>query len=454
MPKILVVDDDRDTCRFIAEVLAAPGREFELATETDRALRPCAHRAVRLGRLRHQPEQPGERSRRAARVQSCESKRSGFTGERIWHAGDRDRSGPRRGIRLHQQAVRHRGGQKNGSASARPGGDLAQSRKLQPSRCQSGELIGRTPAMLAVYNQIARAADSVVPGARSSARVVPGRSWWRVRCTATASGRHAHLWRSTAEPLRRRCSSRSCSATRAGHSPAPLPTRKGSSSKHTVGRCSSTRSAKHRRPPGQTVAGPGGGRSSPGRKQPPDQGRQSHRRGDQPRSWSKPAQEQQFRADLYYRLSVIVIRAAGTPGPAGRHPASHRRVPDRRRAGAQVDRSNCRPAPSMCCSRTTGPATFGSWRTPSNASSCSAGAPSLDPTISQPCCRAVRRETPAGLFEDLPSLEEVERRYIEHVLQAVGRNRTRAADVLGIDRRTLYRMAERYGIKLGDEPDK
>jgi transcriptional regulator with GAF, ATPase, and Fis domain len=63
----------------------------------------------------------------------------------------------------------------------------------------------------------------------------------------------------------------------------------------------------------------------------------------------------------------------------------------------------------------------------------------------------VRRDTPAGLFEDLPSLEEVERRYLEHVLQAVGRNRTRAADVLGIDRRTLYRMAERFGIKLGDE---
>jgi DNA-binding NtrC family response regulator len=64
----------------------------------------------------------------------------------------------------------------------------------------------------------------------------------------------------------------------------------------------------------------------------------------------------------------------------------------------------------------------------------------------------VRRDTPAGLFEDLPSLEEVERRYLEHVLQAVGRNRTRAADVLGIDRRTLYRMAERFGIKLSGEP--
>ena len=38
MPKILVVDDDRDTSRVIAEVLSAPGREFELATEADRAV--------------------------------------------------------------------------------------------------------------------------------------------------------------------------------------------------------------------------------------------------------------------------------------------------------------------------------------------------------------------------------------------------------------------------------
>ena len=55
------------------------------------------------------------------------------------------------------------------------------------------------------------------------------------------------------------------------------------------------------------------------------------------------------------------------------------------------------------------------------------------------------------LFADLPSLDEVERRYLAHVLEAVGGNRTRAAEVLGIDRRTLYRMAERFGLKLGED---
>jgi len=53
-----------------------------------------------------------------------------------------------------------------------------------------------------------------------------------------------------------------------------------------------------------------------------------------------------------------------------------------------------------------------------------------------------------SLFKDLPSLDELERRYVIHVLQNVGGSRTRAAEVLGIDRRTLYRMAERFGINL------
>ena len=53
-----------------------------------------------------------------------------------------------------------------------------------------------------------------------------------------------------------------------------------------------------------------------------------------------------------------------------------------------------------------------------------------------------------SMFEDLPTLDELERRYLIHVLHQVGGSRTRAAEVLKIDRRTLYRMAERFHINL------
>ncbi|MFN7985251.1 MAG: sigma-54 dependent transcriptional regulator [Vicinamibacterales bacterium] len=53
-------------------------------------------------------------------------------------------------------------------------------------------------------------------------------------------------------------------------------------------------------------------------------------------------------------------------------------------------------------------------------------------------------------FADLPKLDELERRYLKYVLTAVGGNRTRVAEILGIDRRTLYRMAERFKLPLDD----
>jgi DNA-binding NtrC family response regulator len=55
------------------------------------------------------------------------------------------------------------------------------------------------------------------------------------------------------------------------------------------------------------------------------------------------------------------------------------------------------------------------------------------------------------MFEGLPPLDEMERRYLFHVLNAVGGNRKKAAEVLKIDRRTLYRMLERFGSGEGHE---
>jgi DNA-binding protein Fis len=61
----------------------------------------------------------------------------------------------------------------------------------------------------------------------------------------------------------------------------------------------------------------------------------------------------------------------------------------------------------------------------------------------------------AALFGDLViddtsnvgliTVDELERRYIERVLAITAGNKSRAAQILGFDRRTLYRKIERYG---------
>lgn len=66
---------------------------------------------------------------------------------------------------------------------------------------------------------------------------------------------------------------------------------------------------------------------------------------------------------------------------------------------------------------------------------------------------AVQRSPLAALFDDLPTLEELERRYLMHALAVVGGSKTKTAAVLGIDRRTLYRMAERFKINLTEGED-
>jgi DNA-binding NtrC family response regulator len=45
----------------------------------------------------------------------------------------------------------------------------------------------------------------------------------------------------------------------------------------------------------------------------------------------------------------------------------------------------------------------------------------------------------------LITVDELERRYIERVLAITSGNKSRAAQILGFDRRTLYRKIERYG---------
>jgi len=55
-------------------------------------------------------------------------------------------------------------------------------------------------------------------------------------------------------------------------------------------------------------------------------------------------------------------------------------------------------------------------------------------------------EVVGDLLTDSPTLEELKQRYIRHILHQQGGNVSRAAAILGLERRSLYRMLQRYGI--------
>ena len=53
----------------------------------------------------------------------------------------------------------------------------------------------------------------------------------------------------------------------------------------------------------------------------------------------------------------------------------------------------------------------------------------------------------------LITLDELEKKYLIRVLKETGGNKSEAAKILGVDRRTLYRMAERYHLNLTEKED-
>jgi DNA-binding NtrC family response regulator len=162
--------------------------------------------------------------------------------------------------------------------------------------------------------------------------------------------------------------------------------------------------------------------------------------------------EGRFREDLYYRLSVVTLRV----------PPLRERAEDLSLLSAHALRQAKEAGARAATISEEALATLSHYDWPGNVRE-------LENTIAHAAlyvrgnvitpddlppkirnhARSVEPENKTqSMFKDLPSLDELERRYLIHVLQTVGGSRTRAAEVLGIDRRTLYRMAERFGINL------
>jgi DNA-binding NtrC family response regulator len=177
-------------------------------------------------------------------------------------------------------------------------------------------------------------------------------------------------------------------------------------------------------------------------------------------------EDRSFRADLYYRLSVLTIE-----------------LPPLRDRGADVEllalhflrklSGDGQPPARLTREATDALRAYsfpGNVRELENALTRAMALASnrlitiecLPPQIAGSCARykasTDARDIEAGIIADRPMMDELQRRYLQLILEESGGNRRRAAQVLGLDRRTIQRLVARYRLssaleEAGSESD-
>jgi len=453
MPRILVVDDDAETCRFMQELLREPEREIVLSESPEQALAALAAGRFDLvvSDINLNAEQSGLDLLRAFKASDPEVEVvliSAFgtleTALEAVKAGAFDYVskpvdiGQVREVVARALARRARAGEPR--APSFPAGRLA-----------PDGLVGRSGGMLAVYKQIALASASDAPV------LVTGETGTGKELVARAIHRHGARAARPFVPV-------NCGALPEGLLESELfghvrgaftgaiadkkglfeEARGGTLFLDEIGEMSPSLQVRllraletgELRPVGATRATSVDARVIAA----------THR------DLERASREGRFREDLYYRLHVLVIRIP---------PLRERRedVPLLVAHFLAALQARGRGAAALTAAAV---AALASHDWPGNVRElehtlermvAEARGGTIDVADLPPAFRARPAALEEPLFAGLPSLEELEKRYLRHVLAEVRGNRSRAAEVLGIDRRTLYRMAERFGIDLGqDDP--
>ena len=444
MPRILVVDDDVDTCAFIEELLEAPDRQFVSVQDPDSALMKIRHDSFDLlisDINLNAPRSGLDLLRRFKADQGAPVVLiSGFgtleTAIEAVRAGAFDYISKPFVIADVKRIVDRALAQ--GARQAEPPAEIPAG--------PVGSLIGRTAPMLEVYKQIAHAADSAAPV------LIVGESGSGKELVARAI--HSHSKRAKEPFVGINCGAIADTLLESelfGHQRGSFT---GAVSDHKgvfeqagggtvlldeIGDTTAALQVRLLRVLEEGEVRPVGGNRSlrvtariiAATNVPLEQA----------------VDEGRFRQDLYYRLSVIVIRVP---------PLRDRRADIPLLIGSFLEDACQRAGQKKLLSTEALEALLrhawpGNVRELRNTierlvvSSRGSLIEAFDLTDTVTTVPSGPQDQP---FSDLPTLDDLERRYLMHVLDAAKGNRTRAAEILGVDRRTLYRMAERFGIAL------
>jgi DNA-binding NtrC family response regulator len=444
VPRILLVDDDADTCRFLEELLEAPDRQFVSVQDPDAALAKMRDGSFDLliSDINLNAPRSGVDLLRRFRTEQGGPVVliSGFgtleTAIEAVRAGAFDYISKPFDIadvrRIVERAIEQR---------AR-GDDPPVEMPASPP----GSLIGRTAPMLDVYKQIAHAADSSVPV------LIIGESGVGKELVARAT--HDHGARAREPFVAINCGAIADTLIESelfGHQRGAFT---GAVADHK---------GVFEQAGGGTVLLDEIGDTTPalqvrllrvleqGEVRPVGANRSSKVSARVIAATNRPLEqavaEGRFRQDLYYRLNVIVIRVP---------PLRERRADIPLLIGSFLDDACTRAHKKKVLSaealealmRHAWPGNVRELRNTIERLVVSSRGSVIEAFDVPDTVLTGRRPPEEHSFANLTTLDDLERRYLLHVLDAANGNRTRAAEILGIDRRTLYRMAERFGIEL------
>jgi len=445
MQRILIVDDDRDTCRFMSELLARDDREVESTHRAEEALAKVSGTDYDLlvSDINLNARQSGLDLLRAFKTANPTGQVlliSGFgtldTAIAAVRAGAFDYISKPFNISQVKETV------------DRALSQVAAPEPHEPLPRERGrpELIGRTAAMLEVYKQIAHAADSTAPvlvmgesgtGKELVARAIHanstrhGRPFVAVNCgaipdTLLESELFGHTRGaftgavSDTKGLFEQAHGGTIFLDEIGEMPAALQVKLLRALEE--GEVRPIGSARALRLDARVIAATNA-------------------------DLERAIADQRFRQDLYYRLSVVVIRIPPLRERRADVPLLVERFLNQAcdHAGRRVELSDSAMAALVAHDW---PGNVRELENTIERMVLFSRGTRLEPADLPAALRAERLSLETRLFADLPTLDELGRRYLIHVLDAVEGNRTRAAEVMGIDRRTLYRMAERFGLAL------